>query len=155
MSDSERILVGIDGSECSPATLCLAGRLAPALTAPLHVITCLGFSDFYLPAHLHPGYIDNTAELEAIAKGLTEQAIDTDYGPERPEHLTTAVKVGSPAKVLVEESLNAQLLVVGRRGHGGLFGQLMGSVSAACAAHAHRPVLVVSQDAEEDRETNP
>lgn len=149
MSDNDRILVGIDGSEYSPAALRLAGRLASALAAPLHVVTCLGFSDFYLPAHLPPGYIDTTAELEAIAKRLMEQAIDRAYGAERPEHLTTAVKVGSPAKVLVDESRNAQMLVVGRRGQGGLFGQLMGSVSAACAAHAHCPVLVVSQEAEE------
>ncbi|MCP8998501.1 universal stress protein [Pseudarthrobacter sp. RMG13] len=148
MADSERIVVGIDGSEYSPAALRLAGRLASALAAPLDVVTCLGFSDFYLPAHLPPGYIDTTAELEAIAKRLMEQAIDRAYGAERPEHLTTAVKVGSPAKVLVEESRNAQMLVVGRRGHGGLFGQLMGSVSAACTAHAHCPVLVVSQEAE-------
>ncbi|MET3161830.1 UNVERIFIED_ORG: nucleotide-binding universal stress UspA family protein [Arthrobacter sp. UYEF10] len=153
MSDNERILVGIDGSEYSPAALRLAGRLATALDAPLHVITCLGFSDFYLPAHLPPGDVDTTAELEAIAKRLMEQAIDRAYGQERPQHLSTAVKVGSPAKVLVDESRNAQMLVVGRRGHGGLLGQLMGSVSAACAAHAHCPVLVVSQDAEERHAT--
>lgn len=154
MSDSERILVGIDGSEYSTAALRLAGRLASALTAPLHVVTCVGFSDFYLPAHLPPGEIDSTPELEAVAKRLMVQAIDRAYGAERPEHLTTAVKLGSPTKVLVEESRNAQLLVVGRRGHGGLLGQLMGSVSAACTAHAHCPVLVVSQDAEEDHGPN-
>lgn len=147
MSDNDRILVGIDGSEYSPAALRLAGRLASALDAPLHVVTCLGFSDFYLPAHLPPGEIDSKAELEAIAKRLMEQAIDKAYGAKRPEHLTTAVKAGSPAKVLVDERRDAQLLVVGRRGHGGLLGQLMGSVSAACTAHAHCPVLVVSQDA--------
>ncbi|QDG66919.1 universal stress protein [Pseudarthrobacter sp. NIBRBAC000502772] len=155
MADSGRtIVVGIDGSEYSPAALRLAGRLASALAAPLHVITCLGLSDFYLPAHLPPGYFDSAAELEAIARRLMEQAIDRAFGPERPEHLTAVVKVGSPSKVLVEESRNAQMLVVGRRGHGGLLGQLMGSVSAACAAHAHCPVLVVSQDTENDHGTN-
>lgn len=154
MSDNDRILVGIDGSEYSTAALRLAGRLASALNAPLHVVTCLGFSDFYLPAHLPPGEIDSTAELEAVAKRLMAEAIDRAYGAERPEHLTTEVKSGSPAKVLVDESRNAQLLVVGRRGHGGLLGQLLGSVSAACTAHAHCPVLVVSQDAEEDHGPN-
>lgn len=148
------MVVGIDGSEYSPAAPRLAGRLASALASPLHVITCLGLSDCYLPAHLPPGYIDSAAELEAIARRLMEQAIDRAFGPERPEHLTAVVKVGTPSKVLVEESRNAQMLEVGRRGHGGLLGQLMGSVSAACAAHAHCPVLVVSQDTENDHGTN-
>jgi nucleotide-binding universal stress UspA family protein len=156
MSDSKRILVGIDGSEYSPAALRLAGRLSSALAAPLHVVTCLGFSDFYLPEHLPPGGdLDTKAELEAIARRNMEQAIDRAFGQDRPEHLTAEVKVGSPAKVLVEESRNAQMLVLGRRGHGGLMGQLMGSVSAACSAHAHCPVLVVGQDTEEDHGTNP
>jgi nucleotide-binding universal stress UspA family protein len=156
MSESKNILVGIDGSESSPAALRLAGRLATALDAPLKVLTCLGYSDFYLPERMPPGGdLDTPAELEAIARRLMEQAIERAFGQERPEHLVAVVKVGSPAKVLVEESRDAQLLVVGRRGRGGLLGQLMGSVSAACTAHAHCPVVVVSQEAGEDHGTNP
>jgi nucleotide-binding universal stress UspA family protein len=156
MSESKNILVGIDGSEFSPAALRLAGRLATALDAPLKVLTCLGYSDFYLPERMPPGGdLDTPAELEAIARRLMDQAIERAFGQERPEHLVAVVKVGSPAKVLVEESRDAQLLVVGRRGRGGLLGQLMGSVSAACTAHAHCPVVVVSQEAGEDHGTNP
>lgn len=51
--------------------------------------------------------------------------------------------------MLIDESKDAQLLVVGRRGQGGFLAQVMGSVSGACAAHAHCPVLVVGQDAPE------
>ena len=62
------------------------------------------------------------------------------------EIVTRSVKFGPPAKLLVEESRDAQLLVVGRRGRGGFLAQIMGSVSGACVAHAHCPVLVVGED---------
>jgi Universal stress protein family. len=45
--------------------------------------------------------------------------------------------------VLIEESAHASMLILGSRGHGGFVGMLLGSVSAACAEHAHCPVLVM------------
>ena len=146
MNAKERIVVGIDGSEYSPAALRLARRFASALDAPIQVISCVGFSDFFLPAHLPPGNPELSTQLEETATRLMDQAIERTYGQDRPQNLWTAVKFGQPAKVLVEESRDAQLLVVGRRGHGGLLGQLMGSVSSSCVAHAHCPVLVVGQE---------
>lgn len=149
MSGDQRIVVGVDGSEFSTTALRLAGRMAASLNAPLEVITCLGTSDLFLASHLPEERTASTEELEETAKRLVEQSLERAFGDARPERLTRQVKFGPPAKVLIDESKDAQLLVVGRRGQGGFLAQVMGSVSGACAAHAQCPVLVVGQESRE------
>ena len=59
------------------------------------------------------------------------------------------VEPGSPVVKLIEiaESEQADLLVVGSRGHGALKSAVLGSVSRELAAHAPCPVVVVPPDA--------
>lgn len=145
-SRSDRIVVGVDGSEYSSNTLQMAGRVASALEGPLDVVTCIGMSDYFLASRFEPELTRFTTELEDTAKRLVDEALERAFGADRPKGLTVTVKFGEPAKILVEESRGAQLLVVGRRGSGGFLNQPIGSVSRACAAHARCPVLVVTQD---------
>jgi nucleotide-binding universal stress UspA family protein len=50
---------------------------------------------------------------------------------------------GGSTQVLLDQSADADLLVVGARGHGGFIGLVLGSVSDQCTRHAHIPVVVV------------
>jgi nucleotide-binding universal stress UspA family protein len=71
------------------------------------------------------------------------QVIKEELGDRPPVLVQPQVKQGRAAKVLIEESTNADLLVVGKRGHGGFAGLVLGSVSQHVAAYAHCPVTVV------------
>lgn len=143
-----RVIVGVDGSDFSSTTLEMAGRMAPALGVPIEVITCVGMSDYYLSSRLEHELTRFSSELEDTARRLVDESLQRAFGGSPPAGLKVTVKFGEPAKVLVEESRHARLLVVGRHGAGGFLGQAIGSVSRACAAHAHCPVLLVAADDE-------
>jgi len=53
------------------------------------------------------------------------------------------VTPGQPRTALLDAASDAQLLVVGARGRGGVRGMLLGSVSEAMLHHASCPVGVV------------
>ncbi len=125
--------------------------MSTSMNLPLAIITCLGTSDFFLASHLPEDRTPTIEQLEETAQRLVDQALERAFGDSPPEGLTRSVEFGAPAKILIEESQHAELLVVGRRGKGGFLHQVMGSVSGACAAHAQCPVVVVGQGADDYR----
>lgn len=140
-STGGKIVVGVDGSDSSVQALRLAARLAPALDARIHAIACWDFPQIYA------GYVPPDFDaFEASAARTLGEAIGRAFGPDAPEGISQeTVRGPAPAK-LVEAGAGAALLVVGRRGHGGLMGMHLGSVSSACVSHAACPVLVVHAD---------
>ncbi|WP_434994277.1 universal stress protein [Arthrobacter sp. Ld5] len=140
-----RIVVGVDGSPQSVEALRYAQRLAPVFDA-----TILAVAAWDYPAE-YPGYVPlGTSEFADAAKIHLEHAVTTAFGGTAPEGLETRVVFAHPGKALVQASRDAALLIVGRRGHGTFRGLLLGSVSTSCVSHAHCPVLVVHQVANED-----
>ena len=74
------------------------------------------------------------------AEALVERAV-SDFGNEGVEIEPLAIE-GSAASVLVEVAEDADLLVVGSRGTGGLAALPLGSVSQQVAQHAPCPVVI-------------
>jgi nucleotide-binding universal stress UspA family protein len=140
------MLVGVDGSEAASRALSYAVQLAPKLGLPLHILVVWDYpvvmwGDAY-------SYPQATFEsLEAGAELLAADEMSRIFPVEAPEWITAGARQGSPAPTLIEASREASMLVVGSRGHGGFAGLLLGSVSSACASHAHCPVLVVRETA--------
>ncbi len=58
--------------------------------------------------------------------------------------ITTEVIVGAAIPTLLERSASARMIVVGTRGNGEYFAELLGSVSAAVSERAECPVAIIS-----------
>lgn len=137
---TDRIVVGVDGSDHSKRALRWAAYLARLEDAPIEAVMV-----WEPPAPAGYGWnfvARNSDPMPEMQKALTE-TIDDVFGADRPQHLTLHTVLGYPAAQLLKAAKDAGLLIVGSRGHGGFANLLLGSVSARCSEHAQCPVLVV------------
>lgn len=136
------IVVGVDGSPGSRKALAWAAAEAADHGADLSVVNVwehtllppagsVSVSEHYVPEPSQR----TTDELVRVIK--------EELGDDPPVQIQAQVKEGRPAKVLIDESAAADLLVVGQRGHGGFAGLVLGSVSQHVAAYAKCAVTVV------------
>jgi nucleotide-binding universal stress UspA family protein len=137
-----RIVVGVDGSPESVQALRWAVRQAELTGAELQVLTAWEYPSFYGWAPANPGETD-FAHLSGQAQ---DDALREVFGADRPDWVLTVVLEGPAARLLVDASAEADLLVVGSRGYGGLADALLGSVSTYCVHHAHGPVTIYRPD---------
>ncbi|HEY0261123.1 MAG TPA: universal stress protein [Lacisediminihabitans sp.] len=131
------IIVGVDGSAASVAALRQAVVLAEALNGSVEAVDVWQF-----PASV-AGYIPPEWSPEDDAKQVLAEATSEVFGTAVPSWFEQTVCEGSTARRLVALSRDADLLVMGSRGHGGFTGLLLGSVSSACAEYSHCPTLVM------------
>jgi nucleotide-binding universal stress UspA family protein len=131
------IVVGIDGSPEADEALRFALDEARLRGARLRVVTAWSFN-YAEPA------VAAIAELSGGALATLESARERVVGPDAdgPEIELKAVE-GSPAGVILAESGDADMIVVGSRGHGGFASLLLGSCSDQLVHHADVPVVVV------------
>ncbi|GGV40794.1 universal stress protein [Actinomadura cremea] len=144
MSDensSAAIVVGVDGSPASLDALRWAARQAELTGAELRAVSAWRLPSFGYPIE----YVDE--EVEGAVDAELGRAVREALGETPRVPVSRVVVQGHPAPVLVEQSENAELLVVGSHGRGAFAGMLLGSVSAHCVHHARCPVVVVRHPA--------
>lgn len=135
------VVVGFDASDHADYAVEVAVQQAVRRRCPLHLVRAIGVNPYAevlgeraLPLDDLPWRVAAQEQLDGQAAYLRAHHPDLE--------ITTAVRMSSAAVLLLQESREAQLLVVGARGHGGFPGMVLGSVGAQVAAHAACPVLV-------------
>jgi nucleotide-binding universal stress UspA family protein len=140
---TERIVVGVDGSETAELATRWAAREARLRGATLELVTAWKIA----PDAYGYGYVAIPEEfLKDLAKGAedTVAAAAEVVRAQAPDaEVETKVVEGQAARVLLDEAEGADLLVVGSRGLGGFRELMLGSVSQQCAHHARCPVVIV------------
>ena len=139
------IVVGVDHSEAAKAALRFALEEAKLREATLRVVHAwqYGYIGATGPEGAYPAVGGDIKELRDAAATALEETLQESTADMETMEVERRVVQGRAAAALVDESRDADLLVVGSRGHGGFAGLLLGSVSQQCAHHATCPVAIV------------
>jgi nucleotide-binding universal stress UspA family protein len=141
-----RIAVGVDGSESSAAALKWAIRLAKAMGSQVIAVYAIDIPVYLLEPYDVPIQFDEDWRA----------AMKTEFEDRWCRPLKVAgvryrsvMEDGRAASVVaaVADRENADVIVVGRRGRGGVAELLLGSASHELVLHSRRPVMVVSAKA--------
>ncbi|MGW2050729.1 universal stress protein [Streptomyces sp. NPDC001858] len=131
------ITAGVDGTDESLAALSWAAREAVRRDLELRVVHAWRFQ---------PNAAAEVADRDAQERWVreaAEQSVATITGRHPGLTVTTEVREGGPVETLVAAAADAELLVLGSRGHAAVVGFLLGSVGQQVIAEAARPVVLV------------
>lgn len=141
------VVVGVDGSENSERAFDIALRNARRFQYGLKVVSAYTERAY---EHMPPAVYGMAQEqAQRDLDEILARAKGTDV------EISSATIEGDAAGVLTDESREAALVVVGKRGRSRFAGRFLGSVSASVAAYCHCPSLIVPEkrDADEHLET--
>jgi nucleotide-binding universal stress UspA family protein len=141
------IVVGVDGSDSSRVAIDWGAREAAQRRLPLTLV-------YALPPDIEPWLDiplshDYLAARDRHADRVIENAVRAvPHAIDDGKDIAVGHQIvsGHPVRVLVDLSKDADMVVVGSRGRGGVAGVLMGSVSSGLVHHSHCPVAVIRED---------
>jgi nucleotide-binding universal stress UspA family protein len=138
-----RILIATDGSDSARKALEFGLDLAAEQRAwafVVHVVLAVDFMPHAGFTFLPPRV---PHELDEHDRETLEEA--AELASEKNVNVRTELLKGRPADEIVAfaDNIDADLIVVGSRGHGVITGALLGSVSRAVVHESRRPILIV------------
>lgn len=142
-----RIVVGVDGSEHGRAALEWAIRMARGMGSEVTAVFALN-----TPVYFDTGYVAPAVPVQYDPEWRNELKREFEESWLSPLNqagveFDALMEDGRPATVIgsVADRIDADVIVVGRRGRGGVAELLLGSVSHELVQHSRRPVLVISR----------
>lgn len=141
------VVVAVGGSSPSKLAVDWAAREASMRKLPLtlvHVVqlpTVQMWPEMYIPAEL-------ITQLEKDGQAILSDAekIARDAVGDSAVEVTTEMVTADILPTLIDVSNDAEMIVVGCRGHGAIGRRLLGSVSAGLIHHAGCPVAVIHDE---------
>ena len=139
------VVVGVDGSDSSKRALEWAAEHAWDSGATVRALyswtPSVPAASFDAMRERHP-----EVDVAADAKRFLRDVVRDVLGASPDVVVVQEVHRSTPARMLIEASRDADLLVLGSRGTGGFAGLLLGSVGEQCVHHASCPVVIVPHD---------
>jgi nucleotide-binding universal stress UspA family protein len=136
-----RILVAVDGSECSDRAFKAGLNLAKKFDSTLYALAVVD-----LPSILGLDR-DNAQKLEASLQYRAKLMLSDYYKEAKRKgmEIETILARGYPSKAIVDiaKTKDIGLIVIGTRGLSGIKGLFLGSVSSDVVRRARQPVLVI------------
>lgn len=136
------VVVGVDGSPLSEAAIAFAFETAAARDVPLlavHTWLDINLAETWIPL---PSIVD-WGEVHASEERLLAERLAGWQEKYPTVEVHRVVTKDRPARALLRRAEDAQLVVVGSRGRGGLTGLGLGSVSQTLLHKALCPVAVI------------
>jgi|SRR5215472_4360221 len=136
-----RVVVGIDGSAGSRRALRWAAEEARRRDATLLVV--LAWEPAYLATYSSASAHADHADQERAAQLLLAETLRSVFGADIPDHMLGKVSKGVAERILVEESREADLLVLGSTSASERGSPAVGPVIRGCLHQACCPVMII------------
>lgn len=154
-----KLLVAVDDVTITPYVLGIAGDLADRFDAPLHAVHVLSNAAYSHVLSAEAATAKNEEEAAAnVARDIAAESLhwlrDLWSNTLRHDRLEAEVPHGIPGAEILKAAARsaAELIVIGRYGAGRVLPAVLGSVVGSVVHGATCPVLVVSEDREDEED---